>query len=223
MSQTAHNALGASCLDLLYGKRVVFWDFDGVIKESVEVKTAGFVHLFQSYGQEVAERVRRHHEAHGGMSRYEKVPLYLEWAGELVSADQIQTFCNQFSQLVQQAVIDSPWVPGVREYLLGHHTRQYFVLVTATPQAEIQQILEGLDLASCFREVHGAPTPKTTAIRDVLDHLKCLSGNALMVGDSDSDLHAAENNGVPFLLRRTAFNQALQNRYHGPRFDNLQL
>lgn len=222
MSSAPFHASEMSCRDLLKGKRVIFWDFDGVIKESVEVKTMGFMQLFEPYGAEVVGRVKQHHEEHGGMSRYEKIPLYLEWSGEPVTAGQVQAFCNQFSQLVQQAVVDAPWVPGVREYLLENNIQQYFVLVTATPQQEMQQILENLRLADCFREVHGAPTPKITVIRDVLDRLQCLPGNALAVGDSDTDFHAAEANDVPFLLRRTALNQTLQDRHHGPKFDSLK-
>lgn len=202
-------------------RNIIFWDFDGVIKDSVAVKSEGFEQLFLPYGKEIANRVRLHHEAHGGISRYEKMPVYLGWAGESASADQVQDFCSRLSELVQQAVIDAAWVPGVREYLLAQHARQYFVLVTATPQKEIEQILHSLDIAHCFREVYGAPMPKFTALGNVLRRLQCPPEQALMVGDSDTDLSAAEENHIAFLLRRTVFNEALQERYTGPMFDNL--
>lgn len=201
--------------------RIVFWDFDGVIKDSVAVKSVGFEQLFLPYGQEVADRVRQHHEAHGGVSRYKKMPIYLEWAGETATAANVQHFCDRFSVLVQQAVIDAAWVPGVREYLLARHAAQCFVLVTATPQKEIEQILGALQIAHCFREVYGAPTSKAEAISRVLQHLKCPPEDALMIGDSETDLEAADANGVSFLLRRTGLNRSLQARYSGPTFDKL--
>jgi len=206
---------------LLKKAHVVFWDFDGVIKDSVEVKSEGYERLFMPYGEGVAERVRQHHEAHGGISRYEKMPIYLDWAGESASADQVQKFCDQFASLVMQAVIDAPWVPGVREYLLANHIKQRFILVTATPQQEIQQILHALQLTHCFQEVYGAPIPKATAIKSVLQQMQCLSEHAVMVGDTESDFKAATKNHVPFLLRRTPLNQALQGQYSGPMFNNL--
>ncbi len=202
-------------------KQVVFWDFDGVIKDSVMVKSVGYEQLFMSYGESVVEKVRQHHKTHGGVSRYNKIPLYLSWAGEPITADQVQNFCSQFSGLVKQAVIDAPWVPGVREYLQANHTRQYFVLMTATPQEEIEQILQALDITHYFREIHGAPTEKTTVVHDVLEHLHCLSEQALVVGDSDTDISAAEENNVVFLLRRTPFNQSLQERFQGSSFEGL--
>lgn len=200
---------------------LVFWDFDGVIKDSVDVKTHTFVQLFLPYGEKVANRVRQHHESNGGVSRFDKIPVYLTWAGVPVSAVQIETFCARFSQAVQQAVIDAPWVPGVREYLLQHYVEQYFVLVTATPQEEIEQILGALDLAHCFREVHGAPTKKTCAIGEVLARQNYAPEQALMIGDAETDRQAAQANAVPFLLRRTPLNLKLQASYDGPIFNDL--
>jgi phosphoglycolate phosphatase-like HAD superfamily hydrolase len=200
---------------------IVFWDFDGVIKDSVEVKAAAFERLFLPYGAEIARRVRQHHEAHGGMSRFDKVPLYLAWVGEPASSAQVEAFCEQFSQAVLQAVIDASWVPGVREYLLSHCAEKYFVLVTATPKEEIKQILAALELAHCFREVHGAPTKKASAIRAVLTRQKCAPEQALMIGDAETDRQAAQANAVPFLLRRTPLNFSMMASYGGPIFEDL--
>jgi phosphoglycolate phosphatase-like HAD superfamily hydrolase len=208
---------------LLKAKHIVFWDFDGVIKDSVLVKSVGYEKLFMPYGESVVEKVRQHHNAHGGISRYDKIPLYLGWAGEPITTDQVQNFCSRFSGLVKQAVIDAPWVPGVREYLQANHTRQYFVLMTATPQEEIEQILHALDITHCFREIHGAPTGKTTVVHDILERLHCLSEQALVVGDSDTDISAAEENGVVFLLRCTPFNLDLQERFQGSSFEGLSV
>ena len=100
--------------DLLKEKHVLFWDFDGVIKDSVVIKSKGYEELFLPYGKEVVDRVNDHHENNGGISRYKKIPLYLGWAGEPAGPEQVKSFCDQFSKLVQQAVVHSPWVPGVK-------------------------------------------------------------------------------------------------------------
>jgi phosphoglycolate phosphatase-like HAD superfamily hydrolase len=206
---------------LLKARQVIFWDFDGVIKDSVMVKSMGYEQLFMSYGKEVVEQVSQHHNIHGGISRYEKIPLYLSWAGEPANTELVQKFCERFSKLVKQAVIDAPWVPGVREYLQASHTQQYFVLITATPQQEIEQILHALEMTRYFREVHGAPMAKAGTVRDVLQRLNCLPEKALVVGDSDTDFNAAEANSVTFLLRRTILNQNLQARHQGASFESL--
>jgi len=214
---------GRSARAMLTGALVVFWDFDGVIKESVTIKSDAFERLFASYGAEVAARVRHHHETHGGVSRYEKMPLYLEWAGEAATPARVDEFCSRFSTLVLQAVVDAAWVPGVREYLQAQYERQRFVLITATPQDEIEQILGACGIAQCFREVHGAPMKKAAAIRSVLDRWGQKPGEALVVGDSDTELAAAIANDVPFLLRCTDTNRELQERFGGPTFGSLDV
>jgi phosphoglycolate phosphatase-like HAD superfamily hydrolase len=200
---------------------LIFWDFDGVIKDSVDVKTAAFERLFLPYGEEIVSRVRHHHENHCGVSRFDKIPVYLTWAGEQANPAQVEVYCERFSKSVIQAVIDSPWVPGVREYIREHFLRQYFVLLTATPQDEIEKILAALDLSTCFREVHGAPTKKSDAIRAVMSRRGSAPAKALMIGDAETDLRAAQANSIPFLLRRTSLNQPLQASYSGPMFDHL--
>lgn len=192
-----------------------------MIKDSVDVKTEAYENLSLPYGSEIASRVCEHHEANGGVSRFDKVPLYLEWAGQSATPEQIEECCQQFSKAVVQAVIDSPWVPGVREYLLKHYMDQYFVILTATPQDEIEKILGSLQLRHCFKEVFGAPTKKDCAIKEVLERLKCSPDEAVMIGDSESDFLAAQANSVPFLLRRTPLNGRLQASYQGPMFDDL--
>ena len=202
--------------------KILFWDFDGVIKDSVEAKTLAFTSLFQPFGAKIAERVRAHHERNGGMSRFEKIPLYLSWAGEPVTADSVSVFCNRFSAAVTQAVIDSPWVPGVREYLLKKHESQIFVLVTATPQADIELILSKLEIDHCFKKVCGAPMQKTEAIRQALHRWQFTPAQALVIGDSELDWQAARENDVGFFLRRTPLNLALQQRHSGASFENLR-
>lgn len=182
--------------------KLIFWDFDGVIKESVEVKTQAYVKLFQPFGSEVAERVREHHEAHGGMSRFDKLPLYLQWAGEEPLISKMSEFCDAFSRLVLQGVIEAPYVPGVELLLRNNPYQQTFVLVSATPQDELEQILHMLGLSACFADVFGAPTRKKDAIRMTLATREFEHRDCLMIGDARADMEAAEANQVPFMLRR---------------------
>lgn len=195
--------------------RWVFLDFDGVIKESVEAKSAAFVYLFERFGDDVSKRVRSHHEANGGMSRFEKIPMYLGWAGEKATRKRVDEYCRRFGELARQAVIQSPWVPGAEVLLHENPYGHTFVLITATPQREIEDILSELDLRQCFFEIHGSPTTKAFGVRSVLEGQRLSRSSCLIVGDSQSDLDAAEENDVPFLLRRHATNGALFERYTG--------
>ena len=201
--------------------RLVFWDFDGVIKDSVEIKGEAFEAIFAPFGSSIARRVRAHHGDNGGMSRMEKIPQYLAWSGEPTTDDRVEQICKRFSEMTLQAVIDAAWVPGAEEYLRTNTYGQTFILVTATPQDEIEIILERLRLRDCFAEVWGAPTTKAAAIRDTLASRRVDPRQCLMIGDARSDMMAARKNDVPFLLRKHVSNGQLIAEYDGPTVEDF--
>ena len=208
-------------LKLLRDSKLIFWDFDGVIKDSVATKADAFEALFVPFSTSLSKRVREHHEANGGISRYDKMPLYLKWAGEPASLTQVHDYCERFSAIVLEAVIASDWVPGVLDYLTLNCTNQEFVLLTATPQNEIDYILQALKIRNLFSDVFGSPKEKDNAMADVLENYRFKAIDALMIGDSSSDMIAARINKVPFVLRRTKLNISIQQNCGGLVIDNF--
>jgi len=194
---------------------LVFWDFDGVIKDSVQVKTRAYLRLFEPFGSVVTEKVRQHHEANGGMSRFDKLPIYLQWAGLEPNQSTVSEYCEQFTQRVLQGVIDAPWVAGVESYLRNNSNQQTFILVSATPKDELEHILQLLDLTECFAEVYGAPISKRDAIGKTLLARGLDAHDCLMIGDAQADLDAAVASQVPFLLRRHSSNTKVFAAYTG--------
>jgi len=186
---------------LINYSEAVFWDFDGVIKESVEVKSTAFEKLFSIYGSKISKKAREHHEQNIGLSRFEKIPLYMTWSDELVTDKSVQEFCNKFSLLVKRAVINSPWVPGFLEVIESNTSKQKHILVTATPKDEIEYILKKLGIMSFFYKVYGAPILKKDAIFMELNNLAIKSENAIMIGDSNNDYEAAKSNNVMFFFK----------------------
>jgi phosphoglycolate phosphatase-like HAD superfamily hydrolase len=195
--------------------KLIFWDFDGVIKESIDVKTKAFVHLFDEFGSAVKDKVRNHHLANGGMSRFDKLPLYLRWTDQEEKTEKIEEYSNRFSQLVFDGVINSDWVPGSEAYLRLNSFNQRFVLVSATPQKELELILERLDLRECFSNVFGAPESKKDAIAFILESTDYKVQESLMIGDALADMEAAEDNEITFLLRLHEDNKSLFSSYIG--------
>jgi len=187
---------------------LIFWDFDGVVKESVSVKTDAFVELFRPYGKDVCSRVRRHHCANGGISRYTKIPLYLSWSKIETTHEKVDEFCSKFSEIVTDNVINSPWVPGV-ESLLRKNTDKKFILVSATPQKELEDICRALELTHIFYKIFGSPANKSDVIKSVIDSTDTQYKKCLMIGDSLTDYNAAKNSNISFLLRTYKDNEFL--------------
>ena len=56
---------------------VFFFDFDGVIVDSLDIKSQAFGELFKDYGEDVVKKVMDYHLNEGwAMSRYEKFKYY---------------------------------------------------------------------------------------------------------------------------------------------------
>ena len=56
--------------------KAVIFDFDGVLVESVDVKTNAFKKLFEKEPEEVVEKIIEYHLKNGGISRFEKFRYY---------------------------------------------------------------------------------------------------------------------------------------------------
>jgi phosphoglycolate phosphatase-like HAD superfamily hydrolase len=207
--------------DLLKTAKVVFWDFDGVIKESVDVKTKAFQKLFVEYGTEVTEKIRLHHEANGGMSRFEKFPIYMEFANVRVTEEKVNRLSEKFGDLVLEGVVNSPWIPGSETFIRSNPNQQVFIVVSATPTEELLIILNRLNLKSSFESIFGAPISKSEAIKASLLRLSISAADSVMIGDASADLEAASFNKVPFILRRHHSNAKLAELFSGITINDL--
>ncbi|MDF1683506.1 MAG: HAD hydrolase-like protein [Legionellaceae bacterium] len=195
--------------------KVLFWDFDGVIKDSVNLKTDAFVNVFEEHGSEITAKVKAHHLANGGMSRFDKLPIYGRWIGKEFNQEQIDVYVKKISALVFDGVLNSAWVPGVEDYLRNNRYDQKFILVSATPHDELIAILDSLRLHDCFEAVYGAPFSKRDAISTSLSDFDISPNDCIMIGDARADLEAAEANDVNFLLRRHDTNDTVFATYSG--------
>jgi HAD superfamily hydrolase (TIGR01549 family) len=188
----------------------IIWDFDGVIKDSMKVKSYAFEKLFMPFGKELSKNVRLHHENNGGMSRFDKLHIYLELAGQEPLYSLVNEYAEKFSLLVKQKVIDSDWVEGVLDFLKTNHKKQEYFLVTATPQLEIEYILKKLKIENYFTEIIGSPTKKSNAVKNILNKYGINPKKVFMIGDSKSDYESAKTNHVDFFLLKTNLNHILQ-------------
>ena len=55
-----------------------FFDFDGVIVDSIAIKEKAFVSLFENYGSEIQKKVAAHHLNNGGITRLDKIKYYFQ-------------------------------------------------------------------------------------------------------------------------------------------------
>ena len=183
----------------------VVFDFDGVILESADVKTDAFVELYAEHGTDVVRRVREHHLANLGISRFKKFAWIAEHVlGRPLGEADSAALGERFAQLAFDKVLAAPFVPGADAALgtLGTLGLPQFV-ASGTPHDELALIVERRGLSPAFREVHGAPREKPDVLRDVMARHALVPEAVLFIGDGMSDYKAARAAGTAFLARDT--------------------
>ena len=60
-----------ACIQRIMVKAIIF-DFDGVLVESVDIKTRAFARLFESEENDAVKEIVNYHLGHAGVSRFEK-------------------------------------------------------------------------------------------------------------------------------------------------------
>ena len=178
----------------------IVFDFDGVLAESVDVKTRAFAALYEPWGDEVVRQVVAWHLAHGGVSRYEKFRHFHQaFLGRGLAPAEESELGGRFSALVEEAVIAAAWVPGAREFLDDWHARLPLYVASGTPEEELVRIIECRGMTRYFVDVAGAPRKKGEILRGFLGRSGAPPGRLLMVGDAMTDFDGAAEAGVPFL------------------------
>ncbi len=181
--------------------KAIIFDFDGVILESVDVKGWAFQKLFEAYPIEHMRILSFHYE-NGGLPRANKVRHILkEFLGLPCDDATVATYCDRFSELVFQRVIDSPFVPGAFEALQAFSGRIPMFIVSGTPHEEINRIVDVKGLRGYFQAVYGSPTIKGVWTKNILIDNGFLPDEVVWVGDALSDWRAAKECGIRFILR----------------------
>lgn len=196
----------------------IFFDFDGVILESVNVKTEAFRSLYLSHGEDIADKVVAHHTEHGGISRFEKFKIYhKEFLGVDLTEKKVDELANEFSKLVFEGVINSPYVPGIKEFIETSSQKMRFSIISGTPMTELIKIVEAIGLTKHFHEIYGSPIKKPEWSNEILGVNKLLKNETLFIGDAVTDWNAAKEVGLHFLFRETDECMEFFTEYEGPR------
>ncbi len=180
--------------------QAIFWDFDGVIVNSTEVKTHAFEEMFAPYGREISMQVVDYHEQFGGISRMEKIDYsHRHLIGQPLSPEELEEKGVIFSGLVKQKVIDAEMIPGAALTLENLHGRVPMFVISGTPQDELIDITNSRDLSRYFKRVLGSPVLKVPHVENLLQEFNLDPAFCIFVGDALTDLKAANATGIHFI------------------------
>lgn len=177
-----------------------FFDFDGVLVNSVGIKTKAFESMFKQFGPEVLQRVLEHHRHHGGISRVDKIQYsHTHFVGEPLSEQELVRWTKHYSNLVLERVIEADWVAGAREFLEEVYRDSLVFVISGTPEDELVQVIRARGIEHYFTEILGSPTRKPEHIRNLLRQYDLSVNSCIFIGDALTDYDAARETGLHFI------------------------
>jgi len=178
----------------------LFFDFDGVILESGNIKTQAMCALFAEEAPADVDAIVDLHLRYGGVSRYRKFDMiYADILHRPLSAKRRAELGERFREEVFGAVLRCPEIAGARDLLAAYREKLPLYVVSGTPEDELREIVCHRSLESFFAEVHGAPRSKSEIVRDVLKRHGHSPRQCVFVGDAPTDLETARECDLYFL------------------------
>ena len=176
------------------------FDFDGVLADSVEVKTRAFAKLYEPFGENVVAHVVDHHRQNGGMNRFDKFRYYHDkFLGQPLSDRGVEDIALAFSKIVIDEVVASPEIPGAENFIRKYCNEISCFINSATPEQELREIVKRRGLALYFVDLKGAPSSKDDNLEAILEQYQLNPRRCLFFGDAISDYRAAIAHNVDFV------------------------
>lgn len=180
----------------------IIFDFDGVIIESVQIKTDAFCTLLLPLGDEIANAAKRLHLDNLGMSRYAKFEIiYRDWLKQPLTQETMDSLDHKMSELIREGMLACPLVDGAEAALRELHGAIPMTVASGTPTPELREIGQAKGVSQYFEVMLGSPTPKPDLVQSILADFKWNPERVVMVGDATNDYAAAAAHGVGFVGR----------------------
>ena len=175
------------------------FDCDGVLLDSVPVKTRAFARIAEPYGAEARDRFVMYHTVHGGVSRYRKFAwFYREVLGREITPEESDELGRRFAAYALDEVRRCPMIAGAEDVLRRWHGVLPLYVCSGAPQEELDLVLRERGLTGYFNGVFGSPPAKAELLARAVALAGVMPEDCLMVGDAPTDRHAAETVGTLF-------------------------
>lgn len=178
----------------------IFWDFDGVILDSDDVRTEGFKYIFDSYSKKYIDKLINYHTINGGLSRYEKIEYFSQKILDTKLNDQEKKqYAQLYGNYCRERLCDKDLlIKSSNSFIRENHKKFYFHLVSASDEKELIYLCSNLDIKKYFKSISGSPVNKIENIKKLLKSNNYNESNCCLIGDSINDKFAATENRISF-------------------------
>ena len=178
------------------GRQAIFFDFDGTLVNSANVKLEAFFEIYNSYGF-LNEATRRYLIKKSSFPRVLKLEKLQEISRIDISIDQIMF---DFDNILKIKLDNADLIPGSYDYLRrSRYLGIPMFLISAAPEQEVVRNLKKFNLQDCFEKVVCDCYDKSSTLEHLINLQNIDIKYSRYFGDSEADYIAAKDNGVRYM------------------------
>ncbi len=184
----------------LLNKKVILWDFDGVILNSSEIREEGFVQVLSNYPTEKVELLLKYHNENGGLSRYDKFEYFFKNILKIeLNHEILNRLAFEFSVIMKKNLVDKKLlIEEVNNFIIKEKGNYGMHIVSGSDENELKYLCAKLGISNNFNSIHGSPTPKNLLVKNLIERVNYQKSKICLIGDSINDLNAAIANDIDF-------------------------
>lgn len=181
-------------------KEVIFWDFDGVIIDSEEIRILGFKKVLNDYPRNEVEKLIQYHLENGGISRYVKFRYFFQEIRKTSITDhEIDELSAQFSKIMREKLTNKDiLIDSSLNFIKNNFKKIKMHIVSGSDEAELHYLCGELEIRRYFISINGSPTPKIDLVESLLRDISIQRNKIILIGDSINDYEAANKNNIEF-------------------------
>ena len=151
--------------------KVVIFDFDGVILDSMPIKTYAFCKIFEMFPKDAVEKLRVFHLQNGGISRFVKIRYFFnDIIKESICDQEVQRYASEFSAIVVEELVKPKYlILETMEFIEAICKTKRLFIASGAEEEEIRFLCRTLGIDGYFEEIYGSPTPKSELLGMILD------------------------------------------------------
>tara|TARA_B110000003_G_scaffold182730_2_gene181811 strand:- start:3043 stop:3678 length:636 start_codon:yes stop_codon:yes gene_type:complete len=196
-------------------KKIILWDFDGVILNSNIETEFAFRYVLQNHSKDEIEQLLDFHNMNGGLSRYVKFKyFYNNIINENLTDSKMNLLTNSFSEIRLKRLSNPKLlILDTLKFIKNNYDKYLMHIVSGSDGTELRSLCNNLEIAKYFNSIDGSPTPKNQLISELLKINNYNPDYCVLIGDSINDFQAAELNDIKFFGYNNSKIKNLGDRY----------
>lgn len=181
-------------------KKVILWDFDGVILDSMDIREKGFRKVLSTYPEDQVEKLLDYHNRNGGLSKYVKFRYFQkEILRKEVDEEKVARMAEKFSAIMRKELTSKErLIPEVINFIKAEYKNNKMHIVSGSDGDELRFLTSELGISKIFISIEGSPRSKILLVKDILREFKYPRPEVCLIGDSINDYDAAHSNEIDF-------------------------